>query len=180
MNILSNNNAIKNEKDVSRSKDDDLGKIKRELEECRKKSEEYLNGWKRTQADFINYKKRHEESLDEWIIFCKTNLIAGLLPILDSFDTALKNAPKASDEKIQKWIDGVLKISEQLLKILKDAGLEETRSAGEKLNPQIHEAVDIVPSDKEEGTVIEELQKGYRLSGKVIRPAKVRVAKKKE
>lgn len=152
----------------------------KELEECRKKAEEYLNGWKRTQADFVNFKKRQEESLKEWIVFSKAGLITELLPILDSFDNALKNKPASPDEENKKWVEGISKIFDQLLKILKEAGLEEITAKDAKLDTQVHEAIDAVPSEKEEGTITEEVQKGYKISGKVIRTAKVRVAVKKD
>lgn len=179
LNIFNDKNSAKDvtgkEEDVLPLEEEEANK---ELEECRKKAEEYLNGWKRTQADFVNYKKRQEESLDEWIIFSKAGLVTELLPILDSYDNALKNKPEAPDEESKKWIEGVSKIAEQLIKILKAAGLEEIASVGVKLDTQVHEAVDVVPSDKEEGMVLEVVQKGYTMSGKVIRTAKVRVAAK--
>ncbi len=186
MNLFKNNNSPKNNEDKKEAEISkmpaaaEMKKLSAELEECKKKTEEYLGGWKRTQADFVNYKKRQEEALDEWIIFSKTNLMAELLPVLDSFDTALKSKPASLDEEGKKWVEGIAKIAEQMQKVLKDAGMEEIASVGEKLDPQVHEAVDIVPSDKEEGEIIEEAQKGYKVSGKVIRTAKVRVAVKKQ
>lgn len=177
LNIFQNKNSKDNEEIAPGANTEEANK---ELEECRKKAEEYLNGWKRAQADFVNFKKRQEESLKEWIVFSKAGLITELLPILDSFDNALKNKPVAPDEESKKWIEGVAKIAAQLSKILKEAGLEEIISKGAKLDTQIHEAIDAVPSEMEEGTVLEEVQKGYKISGKVIRTAKVRVAIKKD
>lgn len=182
LNIFQNKNSGKdaNKGNEEASSGADKEEINKELEECRKKAEEYLSGWKRAQADFVNYKKRQEESLKEWIVFSKAGLITELLPILDSFDNALKNKPETPSEESKKWIEGVSKIADQLLKILKGAGLEEIASVGEKLDTRVHEAIDVIPSEKEEGTILEETQKGYKISGKVIRTAKVRVAVKKD
>lgn len=177
LNIFQNKNS-KDDEEIAPEANTD--KTNKELEECRKKAEEYLNGWKRAQADFVNYKKRQEDSLKEWIVFSKAGLITELLPILDSFDNALKNKPASPDEEDKKWIEGVSKIAVQLSKILKEAGLEEIASKDAKLDTQVHEAVDVVPSEKEEGTILEEVQKGYKISGKVIRTAKVRVAVKND
>lgn len=153
-------------------------KIKKELEECRKRSDEYLNGWKRTQADFINYKKRQEESLEDWMIFCKTKIVNEMLPVLDTMETALKNKPLTPGNESKKWIEGMCKTAEQLAKVLKNEGLEEIKAEGEEFDPEIHEAVDVIPSeDKKDGTIAEVLQKGYKFQGKVIRTAKVRVVK---
>jgi|SRR3989344_8322144 len=131
------------------------------LEEQQKKCEEYLNGWKRSQADFINYKKDELKRFEEILKFGNENLIKGILPVLDSLILA-KEVP----------------IKSQLEDILKKNGLEEVLvKMGDQFNPKFHEAILEVESDQPSDTIVEEVEKGYTLHGKLIRPVKVKVAK---
>lgn len=138
-----------------------------ELERCKRERSEYLAGWQRAKADFINYKKEEESRKAEIIKFSNEVLIKELLQILDSFDLAFES----TQDK------GVFLIRSQLFDVLKNYGLSEIRAEGEKFSPAFHEAVDEVESDKESGTVIEVVRRGYMLYEKVIRPARVKVAK---
>jgi len=150
--------------------------IKKQLEECQKKCEEYLNGWKRERADFLNYKKEEMERIQGLVKYTNEELILKMLPVLDNLDIAEKNLPEnlRNDEHIK----GILQIKAQILDFLKNQGVEEIKSVGEKFNPNFHESVGEVESkDKESGTIIEEVKKGYKLAGKVIRPARVKVSK---
>jgi molecular chaperone GrpE len=101
-----------------------------------------------------------------------------ILPIFDTFGLAVNYVPK--DIKDTDWAKGVIQIKSQLGDLLKSKGLEEIRSVGEKFNPEFHEAVEMVESEKPEGEILAEVQKGYKLNGSVIRTAKVKVAKGKE
>ncbi len=143
-------------------------KLKEKLKQCQSEKQEYLTGWQRCQADFINYKRRQEEQMSEWSKMFGEGLIRDLLPALDTLDASIKNG---SDNK------GLFATREQLIIILKRHGLEEIKAIGEKFNPEWHEAVEQMESEKEPGMVIEEIQKGYKLNGKVIRVAKVKVTK---
>ena len=145
-----------------------IKKLREKLKQCQKEKQDYLNGWQRCQADFINYKRRQEKQMAEWFKILGEGLIRDLLPLLDTLDASIKNS---SDNQ------GLLATREQLIKILKQHGLEEIKSVGEKFNPEWHEAVEQVESGGEKGVVVEEVQKGYMLDGKVIRAAKVKVAK---
>jgi molecular chaperone GrpE len=148
----------------------------KELQECLKQRDEYLAGWQRARADFLNYKKEEAEHVSDLLKYSSENFISGLLPVLDSFSMAEKIL---SDEaKKDGNIQGMLQIKNQLLDFLKKQDMEEIRSLGEKFDPNFHEVVEEVEiSSEESGTVIEELQKGYTFQGRVIRPARVRVAK---
>lgn len=151
--------------------------LKKQLEEEKKKSEEYLNNWKRAQADFINYKKRQNELFAELVNSASAGLIMEILPIYDTFSLAIKHIPK--DLKNKDWAKGVVQLKTQMEDLLKSRGVEEIKSVGEKFNPEFHEAIEMVESEKPEGEILEEVQKGYKLNGIVIRTAKVKVAKQK-
>jgi len=150
--------------------------LKKELEECQKQKEEYLAGWKRERADFINYKKTEEERVNKLIEFANENLILKILSVLDNIYIAEKELP----QKLEKndWVKGILKIKGQILDFLRKEGIEEIKCLGESFNPNFHEAVESAQAKNyESGIIIEEIKKGYKLNGKVIRPAKVKVAK---
>lgn len=140
-----------------------IKKLKEKLDHCQKEKQEYLSGWQRAQADFVNYKRRQEEQMAEWSKMLGEGLIRDILPVLDSLE-------KAEDE------GGVL-VKKQLLKILEKHGLEQIKAVGEKFDTNYHEAVEEIESEKDSGIVTEEAQKGYMLNGKVIRAAKVKVNK---
>ncbi|HHE67500.1 MAG TPA: nucleotide exchange factor GrpE, partial [Candidatus Parcubacteria bacterium] len=98
-------------------------------------------------------------------------------PILDNFDLAEKNIEK--ELKSNKTIDGFLRIKKQLLEFLRNEGVEEIKSLGEIFDPFVHEAVEELERDnKRPGTILEEVQKGYKINGRLLRPAKVKIAKK--
>ena len=113
----------------------------------------------------INYRKRQEQVLEEFRKYGQRELLNDLLPVIDALSAgAEKDA-------------GLEKIKEQLEDILVKNGLKEIAALGEKFNPEIHEAVDVAEAKETSGTIIGEIQKGYFLRDKVLRPSKVRVAK---
>ncbi|MCX6702390.1 MAG: nucleotide exchange factor GrpE [Candidatus Wolfebacteria bacterium] len=139
-----------------------------ELLKCQKEKEEYLDGWKRAKAELINYKKDEIKRLEEVLKFGQESLIKEILVVLDSFDLAI----------ISEGGEGLRLIKQQLEDVLKKNGLERIKiEAGEIFNPALHEAVSEVESDKPSGAIVEESGKGYLLNGKVVRPARVVVAK---
>ncbi len=153
-------------------------KVSKEVENYKKQAEENLLGWQRAQADMVNYKKEQEKNLIEFRKYANEDMIMNLLPTVDSFALATNYLPE--DLKDSDWVKGILCIQGQFDGFLKEAGVEEIKSVGEKFDPNLFESVGEEESDKEDGTVTVELQKGYKMSGKVIRPAKVRIAKRKE
>ena len=148
----------------------------RELEECQKQKDEYLTGWQRERADFLNYKKGELERIGEIIKYGDLGLILKILPILDNFEIAEKKLPE--NLKNDDNVKGILQLKNQILDFLKNQGVEEIKSLGEKFDPNFMEVVETTEAkDKESGIVVEEIQKGYKINGKVLRPAKVRVTK---
>ncbi|MDD3170336.1 MAG: nucleotide exchange factor GrpE [Candidatus Paceibacterota bacterium] len=149
---------------------------KKELEECEKKKQEFFAGWQREKADFINYKKKEGERLTEITEAMRENLLLRILPVLDSFSLAEKTIPEK--EKEGKNVKGLLLIKKQLKEFLKSEGIEEI-PCGKEFNPCLHEAVGEVVGGGEEGTIAEEVEKGYQFKETVIRPAKVKINKSK-
>jgi molecular chaperone GrpE len=142
------------------------------------KVEELTDDLKRMTADFANYRKRNDAERIDFAKFAKADLIARLLDVLDGYDRALATVPE--DLKGQPWVEGMWLVERKLRSILDAEGLEPIDSLGKPFDPYLHQAVAYVESDQPEGTVIEEHQKAYRLHDRVIRPALVTVAKKKE
>lgn len=147
---------------------------KNELELLQQESAERLAGWQRAQADLINYKKRQQELMSEWRQFSASDLLSQVLPILDNFSLALTHMPKELEGN--EWVKGVMHIKTQLEKFLSNNGIEEIKSLGEKFDPAFHECVSQEESE-EKDIVIKELAKGYKLNGKILRPAKVVIGK---
>lgn len=148
-------------------------KIDDELVKCLKEKDEYLDGWKRAKADLINYKKDEIKRFETMAKFSQEAIIRDLIAVLDSFDLALTIMEK--EEKTEK---GIYLIKAQLEDILKQNGLERVIiPIGQSFDPSLQEAIASVNSDKPSGTVIEEVEKGYLLHGKLVRPARVKVSK---
>jgi molecular chaperone GrpE len=150
------------------------------LEKCLKERNEYLSGWQRQKADFMNYQKGEKSRMEEIVKFSNEDLIYQLLVVLDSFDISINSFDVDSlSENEEKILKGVEVIRNQFENILKQKGLEVIESLEEKFNPIVHEAIE--KEDNQEGELIvsEVVLKGYKLNGKVIRPAKVKVKIKK-
>jgi molecular chaperone GrpE len=143
------------------------------LAKCQKEKEEYLAGWQRERADFLNYKKDEMARISEILKYATEGLILKILPILDNFHEAEKAIPP--NEK-NKFLDGVLQIKKQIKELLEKEGIEEIKALEEKFDPDLHEAVGTAEG-KELGKIVEEVKKGYKLNGKVLRPAKVKIIK---
>jgi molecular chaperone GrpE len=143
--------------------------LEKALAETKKLAEDYLDSWKRTQADFINYKRRMEQERLETGKYANTQLILSILPILDDFDRALKSI----SPRIEKsdWAAGVKLIIRKLSTTLESQGLTPIQALGQPFDPNLHEAV--MHGKGEEGIVIQDLRTGYKLYDKVIRPSNV-------
>ena len=141
-------------------------------------ADESLAALQRMAADFANYRKRTDAERVEFARFAKADLIAKLLDVLDAYDRALTTVP--DDLVGSSWVEGMWLIERKLRQILESEGLSSIDSLGQPFDPYLHEAVAHIESDAPEGTVINEHQKAYRLHDRVIRPAMVSVAKKKE
>ncbi|HEX9075556.1 MAG TPA: nucleotide exchange factor GrpE [Anaerolineae bacterium] len=157
----------------------DTATLSQQLEQERARSAEYLDNWRRAAADFSNYRKRAEKETSEFSKFANSTLIARLLPVLDDLDRAFQTVPE--DLRDLTWVDGVMLISRKLRAILEAEGLKAIEALGKPFDPNFHEAVIHEETDKaDEGIVTGELQKGYMLGDRVLRPTMVKVAKKKQ
>jgi molecular chaperone GrpE len=165
------------DKGFEKDKRDSLIKAKEYLE-----LKNSLDGWKRCQADFENYKKRQAETQKDFIRFSTENVILQLLPILDNFHISTDHVPK--EQKDTPWVVGIMHIQKQLESILTTYGVTEIKTkVGDEFNPEIHEAVanDQGTINKEQKTESKEqknkiakiIQRGYKMDNKVIRPARV-------
>jgi molecular chaperone GrpE len=149
--------------------------LEERLEAAEAQAAEYLEGWQRARAEFSNARKRLEKSRLEARRKSTVEVIGKLLPILDDFGRALENVPEAiaADE----WFEGIALINRKLRGILDEENIERIDAVGTPFDPNYHEAVMQEESDEyESGVVIKELQSGYRLGERVIRPAMVIVA----
>ena len=155
---------------------EDIESLKQALAEEKGKAEGYLANWQRTQADFINYKRRNEQEREEFNKFASTGLVLSLLPILDDLERALASLPPKSAKLT--WVDGIRLIERKFRVSLETQGLTPIKALGEPFDPNLHEAV---RQDKgKEGIVISELQKGYKFHDRVIRPTMVVVGNGEE
>lgn len=153
---------------------DALKKLKEKLKEAEAKARGYLDSWQRAQADFINAKKRDDEAKAEFLKFANSDFIYQLIPVLDSFELSLPHPSTNSGQAAA----GLEAIYRQLLAILKSNGLEEVNPMGELFDPRKHESLGSIETKEksDDHKILEVVQKGYILSGKIIRPAKVKIA----
>ena len=155
--------------------------VETELTKCQKERDEYLDGWKRAKADLINYKKDEAKRFEIIIKFSQETIIKDLIIVLDSFDlalAALENENGAENGSARLTTKGIYLIRTQLEDILKQNGLERVIiSVGQPFDPSLQEVIASVNSDKPSGTIIKEMERVYLLHGKLVRPARVKVAK---
>jgi len=154
----------------------DIEALKQALSEEKAKAEANLANWQRAQADFINYKRRAEQEKEELSKFANYLLMLNLLPILDDLERAFTSIP--SKLAGLTWVDGIKLIERKLQASLEAQGLSEIKAMGEPFDPNLHEAA--MHGKGKEGIIIEELQKGYKLHDRIIRPAMVVVGNGEE
>jgi molecular chaperone GrpE len=147
-----------------------------ELAALSRERDEYLDRLQRLKAEFDNYRKRAARDQESFAARANEALVKELLPVLDDLERALEAAERHEEAKLE---DGVRLIHQSLALTLGRQGLVEIPTEG-RFDPHVHEALLAQPSDQEEGTVIEVVQKGYQLGDRVLRPARVVVAAPKE
>ena len=145
--------------------------VSKELEAALRDREEYLQLAQRTKADFENYRKRVARESAEAEARGRASLAQSLLPVLDNLERALTAAEPIDHSAPNHLADGVRLVYEELAGVLRGAGIESYEPTGEAFDPDWHEAMMTRPG--EEGRVLEVLEKGYRLNGQVLRPARV-------
>jgi molecular chaperone GrpE len=154
---------------------DELTALQQELEEARAKESEYLDGWQRARAELSNARKRFQREREQAYGNARADVLTQLLPIADDFERAIETLPENLSHLT--WIDGVKLIQRKLQLLLEQSGVAPIEAAGQEFNPFLHEAVTHEPSETvTRGQVIAELQKGYALGDRVLRPSVVRVS----
>ena len=156
--------------------EEELEKLIEELEKAKAQAAEYLDGWQRAQAEFSNYKKRQEAERAQVATLTNAALLRNLLPIVDDFDRAIATLPV--DLSRLTWCEGVFLIKHRLDAILESEGIKPIETEGQAFDPRYHQAVtheEVL--GHEDGQIIDEVQRGYMLGERVLRPALVRVAK---
>ncbi|HMA60279.1 MAG TPA: nucleotide exchange factor GrpE [Halanaerobiales bacterium] len=149
-----------------------LDEIKQQLTEVTEEKDEYLNKLKRLKADFVNYRNRAKKEKQQIEAKTKIEIISSLLPVIDNFERALQSVDEDSE-----FLSGVKMIHKQLIDVLKKEGLEVIDTEGKEFDPAYHEAVmQVEAEDVDSGFIVEEIQRGYMMEDKVVRPAMVKVA----
>jgi len=143
-----------------------------EFEEYKRLAEESINKLKYLQADFDNYRKKFDKEKESIIKLANENLIKELIVILDDFESSIKLIENNKNK------EGILLIKKKFFNLLQKHGLKEIESLGKKFDSNFHDVLCKELSEHEEGTIIEEIQKGYFLGPKLIRPTKVKISQK--
>jgi molecular chaperone GrpE len=154
-----------------------LTALRQELEEQKAKAAEYLDGWQRARAEFANYKKRIEKEQEDMVRFANGTFIIKVLPVMDDFERAFQVLPPGMMG--MTWLEGIALIHRKLQMLLEQEGVTLIETEGQMFDPTLHQAVTYEESQgHEEGQIIGQVQKGYKMGDKVLRPSLVRVAKK--
>jgi molecular chaperone GrpE len=150
--------------------------LEEQIAQAKEDAQKYLANWQRAEADFQNYKRRMEQERDETRRFASAALIINILPILDDLERALGSL----DARLAglTWFEGIALIHRKILILLDNAGVSIIEAEGQQFDPRYHEAV--MHAEGEEGKVLAEVQRGYKLYDRVLRPAMVVVGKGKE
>ncbi|MES2409080.1 MAG: nucleotide exchange factor GrpE [Patescibacteria group bacterium] len=155
---------------------DTVKKLKEKIKTLEAEKLEYLTGWQRTKADYVNAKKEDEKNRGELMKYANSSFVEELLPALDAFDMAMAN--KEAWEKVDKnWRAGIEYIYGQIIGTLGKFGVTQENPIGLKVDPLKHNPMGTVATEdkSKEGIVAEVIQKGYMMNGKEIRPARVKV-----
>ncbi len=155
---------------------DIVKKLREDIKKLQKEKEDYLTGWQRAKADYVNLQKEMDESRKKITELTKEKIINNIIPGLDSFEMAFSN--KEAWEKVdENWRMGVSYIYTQIIKGLEDSGIEKIDQIGIPFDPYIHQSVEAIPTEKEadDHKVEKIIQIGFKTGDRVIRPAKVNI-----
>jgi molecular chaperone GrpE len=153
-----------------------IKKLRADLKLCKKEKDEYLTGWQKERADFINYKKQEEDRKINFSESLRERILTRFLTVLDSFHMAFMD--KETWEKVdENWRKGVEYIFSQMNTIFDEYGVKPLGEPGESFDPNVHQSIEMVPTDKkeEDHKIAQVIQKGYKLGDRVIRAARVNV-----
>ncbi len=155
---------------------ENVSELETKLAEEKKKADEYLDNWRRTAAEFQNFKRRAEKDKADYAQYANQRLLKRMLDVLDSFDAGFKAVPESYRHK--PWVEGMRAVERLMLQILEGEGVTPIEATGKEFDPNFHEAMFYEPSPgASEGQILEELQRGYMLHDRVLRPTRVKVAK---
>jgi molecular chaperone GrpE len=171
-----NEQEISIEKSARDEKISELEILKQSVEDKKKEAQDYYDQLLRLKADFENYRRRSEKEKRDFLEWGKEKILIKQISMFDVLEQALNSAK--SGAKTEDIIIGLDMVSKEISKMLTEEGVEEIKI--EKFDPNICEALDYVESGKEDGSVLQIYQKGYKMNGRLIRTAKVQVSKKKE
>jgi molecular chaperone GrpE len=150
-----------------------LESLQAKLDAALAASEENMRGWQRSQADFVNFRRRVEQERSELLKLAESGLVLDFLPVVDDLDRALGGLPP--ELRGLTWVDGILLIEKKLQAVLEAHGVKAIEALGKEFDPHEHEAVMREGDPDEATTVVGELQRGYRMHERVIRPSLVKV-----
>ena len=158
-----------------------LKKFRDDLKICKKEKEEYLTGWQKERAEFANYKKGEDDRKTMFSESMRERILTRFLTVMDSFNMAFANR-ETWDKVDENWRKGVEYIYGQMNTIFEEYGVKPIGELGEIFNPNIHQPIEMTPTDKKEQdhTVSNVIQKGYKLGERIMRPAQVNVYEYKE
>ncbi len=161
---------------VARKSKDLVAELREKLKKSDEEKREYLTGWQKMKADYINARRQDEESNKQTIKYAEADLIEELIPVLDSFELAVNNKDSAAGLS-NEWVRGIEQIRSQLMNILSGHGVEVINPIGQPYDPRTAEAVGMIDTENadEDDTVLSVFQTGYKFHDRVLRPAKVRV-----
>ncbi len=149
--------------------------LEEQLEAAKEEAAKNLDGWMRSQAEFANARKRMEKQRVDIQIRATTDMVTRLLPVIDDFERAFANVPEAISE--DGWFEGIQMVNRKMIGILESLNVEAIEAVGQEFDPNCHEAIMQEESDEyDSGVVTEELQKGYKIGDRVVRPSLVKVA----
>lgn len=160
--------------------DNKIKALRENLKKCNVEKLEYLTGWQRARADYINAKKNEEKTRQEILNYQSEKIFKEFVEIMDIFDEVFKNSEY---ENVQEnFRQGIAAVYNKLIKLFEHHGVSSFNSAGQNFDPEKHEALAAEETDDKEkdNIVLEEFQKGYNINNKVLRPAKVKVGIYKE
>lgn len=165
-----------NPENTSENNVQNIDELKKALDEEKSRAEANLAGWQRSQADFMNYKRFAEQDKAETVKYANVVLLQKILPVVDDLKRAMAAIPPEDDKK--SWVEGIRLIERKLQDTLEKVGVTPIKSEGEEFDCRYMEAITCAPGKKD--VVVQELETGYRLQDKVIRPAKVIVGSGEE
>jgi molecular chaperone GrpE len=162
-------------KGATEAEPNELEALRGEAREWHAKADEWLDSYRRSVAEFSNYRKRIEREREQQTLRISMDLLKRLIPIMDDFERALKNVPEEANGS--SWVEGITLIERKMWAILQGFQVAPIEALGQPFDPNLHSAVMQAESDTyPAGIVMEELQRGYRVADQVLRPAMVKVS----